>query len=82
MIDLQPLKDSLVATGGSKWEQVIALISFCLEEGLTDGKEVVRVVSELGYSAQFVGIQLSKNEGSNPDRYRWQKLADGTYRLH
>ena len=82
MIDLRPLHAGLVASGSNQPDRVIALIMACLGEGMTDGSVIVRAVSAMGYERRYVGIQLSTNAGLNPDRNLWQKLADGTYKLH
>lgn len=82
MIDLRPLNADLVASGSSQPDRVIALIMACLGEDMADGSEIVRAVSALGYDSRYVGIQLRTNAGLNPDRNLWQRLDDGTYKLH
>ncbi len=82
MIDLQPLNADLVSSGSNQPDRVIALIVGYLGEDITVGSVIVRAVSALGYDRRYVGIQLSTNAGFNPDRHLWQKLADGTYKLH
>jgi predicted TIM-barrel fold metal-dependent hydrolase len=82
MIDLRPLNADLVASGSNQPDRVIALIMACLGEDMTDGPTIVRTISALGYNGRFVGIQLRANAGLNPDRNLWQRLNDGTYKLH
>lgn len=82
MIDLRPLNADLAASGSNQPERVVALIMACLGEDLTDGSTIVRTISALGYNKRHVGIQLSTNAGTNPDRSLWQRLNDGTYKLH
>lgn len=82
MIDLRPLNADLIASGSSQPDRVVALIMACLGEDMCQGSAIVRAVSALGYDRRYVGIQLSTNAGLNPDRHLWQRLDDGTYKLH
>lgn len=81
-MSIEALHKALVAAGTSKTEQVILLIEECLRDGMGDGAAIRERLIQLGYNGQFVGIQLSKNAGSNPECHRWLKDKSGDYRLH
>jgi hypothetical protein len=79
---LEALRDGLATDGCNKADQVIVLITVCIEDGITAGPEIVSTVSRLGCDQKYVGIQLSKNAGPNTERSRWVRTAEGPYQLH
>jgi hypothetical protein len=79
---LEALRDGLAADGCNKADQVITLITVCIEDGITAGPEILSTVSGLGFNEKYVGIQLSTNAGRNPERYLWVRTAEGPYQLH
>ena len=81
-MSLETLRDLLAADGCNKAEQVITLITVCIENGITAGPEILSTVSGLGFNEKYVGIQLRKNAGRNPERYLWVRTAEGPYQLH
>ena len=81
-MNLSPLRDALVASECNKLDQVTTLIVCCLEEGISNGPDIVKKIADLGYNRRFVGLQLGVHAGSNPDRYRWYRTSEGNYRLH
>lgn len=80
-MDLEELRDALIASGSNKAEQVILLITACIEGEINTGSEIVSAVSDLGFDKRYVGKQLSTNAGSNAEGYHWYRDADGDYRL-
>jgi hypothetical protein len=81
-MSLKALRDTLAANGCNKADQVIALITACIEDGITAGPEVLSTVSALGFNERYVGIQLSTNASPNPERSLWVRTAEGPYQLH
>lgn len=81
-MSLVKLRDVLVASDCNTADQVIALITACIEGGTDKGSEIVSTVSDLGYKPSYVGLMLSKNAGSSAERHHWFRDAEGYYRLH
>lgn len=79
---LSDLNDYLVARQCGVESQTIALVTACIDDGIMTGKEIVKAVSDLGISKQYVGFTLSKNCGRSSERYRWFKDTEGLYNLH
>ena len=81
-MSIEALHIELVAVGASKPDQVRLLIEQCLKEGMVHGPAIRQRLVDLGYNGQFIGIQISKNAGPNPERHRWFKDKNGDYRFH
>lgn len=60
----------------------IVAIEALIEEGVDTGPQIVGAARSLGFNARHVGAILGRSEGGNPARHRWQRGADGVYRLH
>ncbi|WP_156457483.1 hypothetical protein [Altererythrobacter sp. Root672] len=73
------LRKLLRDCGPNKHDQAIVLITACVEEGITQGRDIVRTLQALGLNAQHVGKTLSDGTGNQPERHRWRKDAAGCY---
>lgn len=69
-------------SGCNEADQVIALITVCIEDRTTAGPAILSAVTELGFNQKYVGIQISKNTGRHPVRSRWARTVEGQFRLH
>lgn len=65
--------------GSNKHHQAIVLITACIGEGITQGRDIVRTLQRLGLNAQHAGKTLAEGIGDQPDRHRWSKGASGRY---
>ncbi len=79
---LAALHKMLTASGASKPDQVITLITACIESGIVAGPMIVSTLAELGYDARHVGIILNRNSGPNAALRDWYRADNGDYRLH
>ena len=79
---LEALRDGLAADGCNQTDQVIALITVCIEDGIDTGSEIVSTVSGLGFKKRYVGLLLNKNTGENQNLKQWYRTAEGKYQLH
>jgi hypothetical protein len=86
-IDLGPaaffrgLRALMAQCGPNKNDQVIALISACLEDGVNTRRRIVGVGDTLGYKPQHVVTLLNEGVGIDPRRARWLRDGEGTYTL-
>jgi hypothetical protein len=71
---LEGLRHDCRRRGCNLHDQVIALISACIDEGLADGSQLVGTVAHLGYKKSHVGWQLRDKLG-----HFWERNAEGVY---
>lgn len=60
----------------------IIAIEALIDVGVNTGPRIIGAAVSIGFNRAHVGAILTKSEGGNPDRHRWQRDAEGTYRLH
>jgi hypothetical protein len=75
-------RDLKEAGVSSQYDRVVLLIAEAIRCGTLKGSTIVRTIADLGYNRRYVGMQLSKNEGADPERHHWFKGSDGHYHLH
>jgi hypothetical protein len=78
---LRQLDKTIRLARGTQKDRAIALILACLYENIDTGKRIVGVLRQLGFNAQFVGMILQQNAGSNPDYHLWRR-EQGVYISH
>jgi len=79
--DDDPLRRLLDDCGPSKNDRAIVLITTCISDGVNTGKQIIARGARLGLNPAHVALILSKDAGSNADRYRWRRDERGTYSL-
>jgi hypothetical protein len=65
-------------SGPYEHDQAINLITACIEQGISDGPQIIAALKVLGFNPRHVGKLLMDNEGANTDRHLWQRRAEGT----
>jgi hypothetical protein len=66
----------------TKDELAMILIKACIYDGLDTGPRIVGALATLGLNKKHAGIVLSRWVGNDPERYHWQRNADGRYSVH
>ena len=79
---LRDLKNELDALQCGVEAQTIALVTACIDDGITAGKEIAKTICDLGIPKQYVGMTLAKNCGPSSERHGWFKDSDGAYNLY
>jgi hypothetical protein len=74
--------DAACTQEASKHSRVIVLISACIVSGIDTGPQIIAALGELGFNRRHAGIVLHSEAGSHRGAHRWQRTADGRYRLH
>jgi len=75
------LRELLEACGPNKNDRAVALIGACIGDGVARKGEIVSVGARLGLNPRHVAAILDQDTGTNPERYRWQRDAKGTYSI-
>mgnify|MGYP001068991244 CR=1 FL=1 len=70
-----------ITPGTNKNDQVIALISACIGEGIVIKKEIIGLVSHLGFNPRHVAKMLDAGTGGDPASGHWRRNSDGTFSL-
>ena len=63
-------------------DQLVVAIKALIAAGVNTKPRVIGAATRLGFNRGHAGATLSKSEGSDPDRHRWQLGPEGVYRLH
>lgn len=74
---LQHVLDTF-GSGCNRHEQLILMIEACIGEGIDTSSRIIAALKNLGFNAQHVSMAL---KDLNPIAHRWQRSADGIYRL-
>ncbi len=65
----------------SKHDQAIAVITACISEGVNTRPRLVGAMRHLGFDYRHAALTLNNGTGSDPERHRWQRDAEGRYSL-
>lgn len=66
--------------GTNRHDQAIVAITFCIDEGITTGQQIIGVLRHMGFNARHVGKLLHDLSGNDPARHFWHRDAEGHYR--
>ena len=76
--DLRELLDACAGT--NLHDQAMVGISFCIDEGIDQGPQIIGALRRMGFNPRHIGKLLHDLAGSNPARHRWQRGKDDRYR--
>ena len=68
--------------GTSRHDQAIAAISFCIDEGINTGPQIIGMLKRKEFNPRHIGLLLHDLAGSDPARHFWWRDGDGVYRCH
>ncbi len=76
--------DDLLASceGLNRHDQAIACITFCVEEGITTGPQIIGILRHKGFNNRHIGKLLHDFSGSDPVQHFWWRDETGTYHRH
>jgi hypothetical protein len=74
--ELQTMKAELQDNLNSN-ELVDAMIGECIESGFDVGKNIVGIISRIGYTPKHIGMRLALGTGVDPSRHSWCKDSEG-----
>lgn len=74
--------DELLAgcAGTSLHDQATVGISFCIDERIDTGPQIIGLLRRAGFNARHIGKTLHDLSGADPARHRWQRDEAGHYR--
>lgn len=70
-----------IAPDSNRNDQVIALISDCISEGIVKKKEIIGVVVHFGFDRYHVAQFLKYGIGNDPESGHWRRHKDGSFSL-
>jgi hypothetical protein len=76
--------DDLIAAceGANRHDQAIAAISFCIDEGINTGPQIIGMLKRRKFNSRHIGLLLHDLASSDPARHFWWRDGDGVYRCH
>lgn len=66
--------------GTSRHDQAIVAITFCIDEGITLGQQIIGVLRRKDFNPRHVGKLLHDLSGDDIARHFWHRDAEGHYR--
>lgn len=66
--------------GTNRHDQAIVAITFCIDEGINLGEQIIGVLRRKGFNPRHVGKLLHDHSGDDSARHFWHRDAEGHYR--
>jgi len=63
-------------------ELIVIMIAACIEEGMSEGKQITGAMAKLGFKKRYAGLILHKERGNDPKRHCWSRDVTGIYKVN